>query len=156
LHAPGAGKGQQSLQAGEGGVKLFRLKTLATDAYMKHHIAKGNALGDVQCPLHLIERFLAMHGLELGQVDHCLAAAVPPLEVAVHRGVQGAQFELVVGEPGGEFADLGGVGVVKVLPGAEDLHRRQASLFHLLQDSGRQLPVNEQVGGKGPVHHWPQ
>ncbi len=76
----------------------------------------------------------------------------PHTSSVIHRRVQRVEFQLRVAEEMPQFGDLGAVLVVEVLPGAEDLHGRNAGLPDSLQPHGRQPVVRDDVSRNSVMH----
>jgi len=58
-----------------------------------------------------------------------------------------------VAEPGGDVADGGAVGVIEVVSGCEDLNSLGACFVEGVEQAGVQALLEEDVGGKGGLHH---
>ena len=78
-----------------------------------------------------------------------------PLGVGAVGDVDGLMqdgADVVGAEPGGEFADGGGVGVVEVVARGEDFDGARAGGVEGVQQAGVQAVLEEDVGGESGLH----
>ena len=124
------------------------------EAEREHDRGEGDLLGGLERALDLVHGGDAVGLLRRDEVEVGRDVA-RPLGVGAVGDVDGLMedgADVVGAEPGGEFADGGGIGVVEVVARGEDFNGARAGGGEGVQQAGVQAVLEEDVGRESGLH----
>ena len=154
-NAERVGEGFEVLDGGEGVLEGAVVPGFALGAEVESAGGDGNLLGGLEGAFDLVHGGDAVGFFGVDEIDVRSdvtgpLAASPIAEVdglMKRRGNSGRT------EPGGDVTDSGAVAVVEVVAGGEEFDGLGAGFVKGIEQAGVQALLEEDVGGKGGLHH---